>query len=109
MSLFFFILNCRTFWQTEVARILQNNRLSPSSYVKDPFEFEKISGLTESKQQILENFHEDNLYTNVLVNEAIEIALDVLFKRPTSSPISFNRAQLRELLNCQYALFHLDS
>ena len=65
---------------TYLTRILKHNHPSPSySYIKDSFEFmKKISGLKESKQQILVSFDVDNLYTNVLVQEAIEIALDAL-------------------------------
>ena len=40
----------------------------------------------------------DNLNTCVPVNEAIGIGLNILFKRPTSPPISFYRLQLRGLL-----------
>ena len=58
----------------------------------------KLRELKESRQQILVNVDGDNVYTKVLVNENIEVALDVLFKRLTPPPIPFNRSQLGELL-----------
>jgi hypothetical protein len=41
------------------------------------------------------SFDVDNLYTNVPVNKAIEITLDMLFKRPTPPSIPFTRLQLK--------------
>jgi len=43
-------------------------------------------------------FDVDNLYTNVPVNEAIEITLDMLYKRPNPPNISFTCIHLKHLL-----------
>ena len=44
------------------------------------------------------SFDVDNLYTNVPVNEAIDIGLDALYERGNPPPIPFNRSQLKTLL-----------
>lgn len=69
--------------------IIKNNRPSQSfSYIKDSFEFvKKIIGIEDSSNQVMISFDVDNLYTNVPVNEAIEMTLDMLFKRPNPPPI----------------------
>ncbi|CAF1534998.1 unnamed protein product, partial [Didymodactylos carnosus] len=80
--------------------LIKNNRPSKSfSYIHDSFEFvKKITGIQNSSDQIRVNFDVDNLYTNVPVHEAIEITLDMLFKRPTPPPRPFTRPQLKRLL-----------
>ena len=40
----------------------------------------------------------DSLHSNVLVHEAINITLDMIFKRASSPSITFNRSQRKELL-----------
>ncbi|CAF0930575.1 unnamed protein product [Didymodactylos carnosus] len=80
--------------------LIKNNRPSKSfSYIRDSFEFvKKITGIQNSADQIMISFDVDSLYTNVPVHEAIEITLDMLFKRPTPPPIPFTRSQLKRLL-----------
>ncbi|CAF5034961.1 unnamed protein product, partial [Rotaria sp. Silwood1] len=80
--------------------IIKNNRSSQSfSYIRDSFEFvKKIIGINNSLNQIMISFDVDNLYTNVPVHEAIEITLDLLFKTPKSSNITYTRSQFKELL-----------
>jgi len=43
------------------------------------------------------SFDVDSLYTNVPVYEAIDITLDMLFKRSSPPPVPFNRSQLKLL------------
>ncbi|CAF3362230.1 unnamed protein product [Rotaria sp. Silwood2] len=80
--------------------IIKNNRPSQSfSYIKDSYELvKKITGIHDSSNQIMISFDVDNLYTNVPVNEAIEVTLDMLFKRSNPAPIPFTREQFKELL-----------
>jgi hypothetical protein len=53
--------------------------------------FKKIIGITDSSNQVMISFDVDNLYSNVPVNEAIEITLDMLYKRPNPPNITFTR------------------
>jgi hypothetical protein len=81
-------------------QIIKNNRPAQSfSYIRDSFEFvKKIVGITDSSNQVMISFDVDNLYTNVPVNEAIEITLDMLYKRSIPPDIPFTRIQLKQLL-----------
>ena len=81
-------------------QIIKNNRPSQSfSYIRDSFEFvKKIIGIQDSANQVMISFDVDNLYTNVPVNEAIEITLDMLFKRSNQLDIPFTRLQFKQLL-----------
>ena len=98
------IISCVGAYNHELAKyladIITKNRPDKSfSFIKDSFQFvRRITEMTESKRQTMISFDVDNLYTNVPVNEAIEITLDMLFKRPSPPPILFNREQLRRLL-----------
>jgi hypothetical protein len=58
----------------------------------------KILELPNSKNQTMISFDVDNLYTNVLVNEALKITSYNLFKGKNQPPIPFDRTQLKELL-----------
>lgn len=83
-----------------LADLINKNRPDRSfSYIKDSFEFVKrIIELPSSKNQTMISFDVDNLYTNVPVNEAIEITLDNLFKGNNQPPIPFDRIQMKYLL-----------
>ena len=83
-----------------LTEIIKNNRSFRSfSCIRDSFEFVKrIRTLKDSNSHTMVSFDVDNLYTNVPVNEAIEITLDTLYKRENPPPIPFNRAQLKTLL-----------
>jgi hypothetical protein len=80
--------------------IIKNNRPSQSfSYIRDSFQFvKKIIEIEDSSNQLMISFDVDNLYTNVPVHEAIEITLDMLFKRSNPPNIPFTRPQLKNLL-----------
>ncbi|CAF3431518.1 unnamed protein product [Rotaria socialis] len=83
-----------------LAEIIKSNRTSsPPSYIRDSFEFvKKIIKVNDSKDQVMISFDVDSLYTNVPVNEAINLTLDMLYKRSSSPPIPFNRSRLKQLL-----------
>ena len=83
-----------------LAEIIKKNRPEKSfSYVKDSFEFVKIiTELKQSKDQTMISFDVDNLHSNVLVNEAIDITLDMLFEQSLSAPIPLDRNQMTDLL-----------
>ncbi|CAF3764573.1 unnamed protein product [Rotaria sp. Silwood1] len=85
-------------------QIIKDNRPNQSSsFVKNSFEFvKKITGIKDNTNQIMVSFDVDNLYTNVPVHEAIEITLDMIFKKSSSPPIPFNRSQFKQLL--EYAV-----
>ncbi|CAF3418116.1 unnamed protein product [Rotaria sp. Silwood2] len=83
-----------------LAELIKNNRTTPSSsYIRDSFDFvKKICAINDSKDQVMVSFDVDSLYTNVPVNEAINVTLDMLYKRSSPPPIPFYRSQLQELL-----------
>ena len=90
-----------------LTKIIKDNRPSKSfSFIRDSFEFVKrIRTLENSNNHTMVSFDVDNLYTNVPVNEAIEITLDTLYKRDNPPPILFNRTQLKTLL--QMSVCHI--
>ena len=73
------------------AELIKNNRTSLSfSYIRDSFEFvRKICGTNNSKNQIMISFDVDSLHTNIPVHEAIDITLDMLFKKVISVTYTF--------------------
>ena len=83
-----------------LADLINKNKTEKSfSYIKDSFAFvKKIIELPCSKNQVMLSFDVDNLYTNVPVKEAIDITLDLLFKKGSPASIPFNRDQLKHLL-----------
>ena len=83
-----------------LAELTKTHRPSPpNSYIRDSFEFvKKICNINSSKNQVMISFDVDSLYTNVPVQEAINITLDMIFKRPSPAPIPFDRTQLKQLL-----------
>ena len=72
---------------------IKDNRPSQScSFIRDSFEFlKRICTIRDSNNHTMVSFEVDNLYTNVPINEAIEITLDTLYKRDNPPPIPFNR------------------
>ncbi|CAF4527878.1 unnamed protein product, partial [Rotaria sp. Silwood2] len=85
-----------------LARAIREARPQANSYIKDSFEFvKKIKNTILSKEQnyIMCSFDVESLYTNVPVEEAIEIALDFMFKPNKRIDVPFNRVQLETLLN----------
>ncbi|CAF4969727.1 unnamed protein product, partial [Rotaria sp. Silwood1] len=83
-----------------LAQLIKTNRPSLSnSCIRDSFDFvTKICNINNSKNQVMISFDVDSRYTNVPVQEAIHITLDMIFKRPSPAPISFDRLQLKQLL-----------
>ncbi|CAF5029396.1 unnamed protein product, partial [Rotaria sp. Silwood1] len=83
-----------------LAQLIKTNRPSLSnSCIRDSFDFvTKICDINNSKNQVMISFDVASRYTNVPVQEAIHITLDMIFKRPSPAPISFDRLQLKQLL-----------
>ena len=70
-----------------------------SSYIKDAFEFVRaIQQTTPTPKSTLCSFDIENLYTNVPVNETIELVLDTLYKSEKSTDLSTDRKMTRKLL-----------
>ncbi|CAF3033919.1 unnamed protein product [Rotaria sp. Silwood2] len=85
-----------------LAKAIRNVRPQANSYIKDSFEFvKKIKEtiLDKEKTYIMCSFDVESLYTNVPVEEAIEITLDYMYKPTKLIDIPFNREQLKTLLN----------
>ena len=81
-------------------QLIKNNLPNKSfSYVKDSFDFVKrITEIKNRSKHTMISFDVDNLYTNIPVHKAIQITLDILYKRNKPALISFNRSQLKQLL-----------
>jgi sugar-specific transcriptional regulator TrmB len=85
-----------------LARAIRDARPQANSYIKDSFEFvKKIKDtiLEKEKVYIMCSFDVESLYTNVPVEEAIEITLDFIYKPKKVIDVPFNREQLNTLLN----------
>ena len=74
-----------------LAELVKNSRISLSfSYIRDSFQFvRKICEINNSKNQIMISFDVDSLCTNIPVHEAIDITLDMLFKKVISITYTF--------------------
>ena len=84
-----------------LARAIRSARPQADSYIKDSFEFVKKMKeviLDKEKTYIMCSFDVESLYTNVPVEEAIEIALDFMYKPVKLINVPFNREQLKRLL-----------
>jgi hypothetical protein len=85
-----------------LARKIRDARPQAKSYIKDSFEFVKrIKEIVLDKQKtyIMCSFDVESLYTNVPVEEAIEITLDYIFKPTKLIDVPFDKKQMRILLN----------
>ena len=84
-----------------LAELLSQHRSEPpASFVKDSLTFvDSICKFSSNDAQSMCSFDVESLYTNVPVSEAIEIALDELYKKPTKIDSALNRDQMRKLLN----------
>jgi hypothetical protein len=85
-----------------LARAIREARPQANSYIKDSFEFvKKIKDivLDKEKEYIMCSFDVESLYTNVPVEEAIEIVLDYVYKPKKLVDLPFNREQLKTLLD----------
>jgi hypothetical protein len=82
-----------------LTRILSKQREKPPSFVKDSFELmKKITNLKTNNNEILVSFDIESLYTNIPVSEAIETALDLLYKEGTKPDCPYDRTQFKKLL-----------
>ena len=84
-----------------LAELLSQHRTErPPSFVKDSFTFvDSIRKFPSNDAQTMCSFDVESLYTNVPVSEAIEIALEELYKKPTNVESALSRDQMRKLLN----------
>ena len=84
-----------------LARAIRNARPHADSYVKDSFEFvKKIKSTTSEKEKsyTMCTFDVESLYTNVPVEEAINVTLDYMFKPSKVIDVLFDRNQMKKLL-----------
>ena len=84
-----------------LAKRIRDARPQAPSYIKDSFEFvKKIKEivLEKDKTYVKCSFDVESLYTNVPVNEAIEIVLDYMYEPRKIIDIPFNREQMKKLL-----------
>ena len=84
-----------------LAELLYQHRTErPASYIKDSFTFvDNSRKFSSNDTQTMCSFDVESLYTNVPVSEAIEIALDELYKKATKVDNALNRDQMRRLSN----------
>ena len=85
-----------------LAKAIRDARPPASSFVKDSFDFVKRitdTVLDKHKTYIMCSFDVESLYTNVPVEEAIEVTLNYMYKPKKVIDVPFNRDQMRTLLN----------
>ncbi|CAF3386823.1 unnamed protein product [Rotaria sp. Silwood2] len=84
-----------------LAKAIKDSSPQADSYIKDAFEFvKKIKStiLDKEKSYMMCSFDVESLYTNVPVEEAINVTLDFMFKPTKNISIPFNREQMKKLL-----------
>ncbi|CAF2086784.1 unnamed protein product [Rotaria magnacalcarata] len=86
-----------------LAKAIRDARPQAESYIKDSFEFVKrikeIVLDTQQKTYIMCSLDVESLYTNVPVEEAIEITLNYIYKPKKIIDAPFDKEQMRILLN----------
>ena len=69
------------------------------SFVRDSFDFVKnITEIKHINDDTMLSFDVDNLFTNVPVDEAIEIILNKIYKKNQQSTTSLKREEMKHLL-----------
>ncbi|CAF3703119.1 unnamed protein product [Rotaria socialis] len=85
-----------------LAKAIKDSSPQADSDIKDSFEFvKKIKNtiLSQEKSYIICSFDVESLYTNVPVEEAINVTLDFIFKlKQKNANIPFSREQMKKLL-----------
>lgn len=84
-----------------LAKAIKDASPQADSYIKDAFEFvKKIKStiLDKEKSYTMCSFDVESLYTNVPVQEAINVTLDFMFKPTKNINIPFTREQMKKLL-----------
>ena len=94
-----------------LTEIIKTNRSFQSfSLICDSFEFlKRTCTLGDNNTYTMISFDVDNLYTSLLVNEAIGIILGALYERENSLPVSFNHIRLKYFQKYQSGILHSDS
>ncbi|CAF2140345.1 unnamed protein product [Rotaria magnacalcarata] len=84
-----------------LAKLISNHRTeAPPSFIKDSFELvKKLKTITIKPTNTMVSFDLESLYTNVPVKEAIELALDLIYKRPNKPDTLLTRQQTQQLLH----------
>ena len=79
---------------------MKNEREKPKSYIKDTFEFiTNIIARNTCKNDIMVSFDIESLFTNISVEESIQITIDTIYRRKEKiSGCPFNREQFEKLL-----------
>ncbi|CAF2071453.1 unnamed protein product [Rotaria magnacalcarata] len=85
-----------------LAKAIKDSSPQADSYIKDSFELvKKIKStiLNKEKSYIICSFDVESLYTNVPVEEAINVTLEFIFKsKQKNANIPFSREQMKKLL-----------
>jgi len=84
-----------------LAKSIREDRPQANSYRKDSFEFVKRIKeiiLNERKTYIMCSFDVESLYTNVPVDEAINLTLDYMYKQNKLINVPFHRQQMKQFL-----------
>ncbi|CAF3214358.1 unnamed protein product, partial [Rotaria sp. Silwood2] len=82
-----------------LAKIISEHKQPSASYLKDSFELVKTLSKTQpNEKHKICSFDVESLYTNVPVNETIELTLDLIFKQTRSTNIPFDRKTAKKLL-----------
>ncbi|CAF4600906.1 unnamed protein product [Rotaria sp. Silwood2] len=85
-----------------LAKAIRNARPQAKSYIKDSFEFVKrIKEITLAKEKTYTmcSFDVESLYTNVPVEEAIEVTLNYIDKPKKLVDVPFDEEQMKTLLD----------
>ena len=82
-----------------LANLIKNNiKEKPTPYIKDSFDLVKCIKIRHNNDQIMCSFDVDALYTNVPVNEAINITINNLEKEKSLKNTPFDKRQMKKLL-----------
>lgn len=85
-----------------LAKAIRNARPQANSYIKDSFDLVKrLKEITLDKEKTYTmcSFDVESLYTNVPVEEAIEVTLNYMYKPTKLINVPFDREQMKVLLN----------
>ncbi|CAF1468155.1 unnamed protein product, partial [Didymodactylos carnosus] len=83
-----------------LTKVIEQHRPEKSfSFVKDTFDFVKrLRTVKKVNEKVLVSFDVDSLFTNVPVDETIEIILKLIYKSGKPGDVPFERDQFKQLL-----------